>query len=386
MPLRLVTVRDNKATIPVSSTPREEHALHHDWDESRRGWNCTGHCWRDWNGSPLPMSTQALTSLGDADAMRAQFHAMGFVVLRDLVSKDSVDALAMRVSQTIATRGRIVQPINMPHADPGGERFISSGYLLENVMNDSSLARLTHEVHGSERLHRALERIYAPGDDFSLCGGNSSGRYRFIHRNDVVVDYSTPWHVDAGGLREGVWTRGVNLWSAASDGQKYGLLVAGLYLQDQLIEPGLEVFAGSHTRSQPYGGAQVAETAAARLQLFMRRGDVVLFNYVTQHRSGNTQLARRHVEPTTPVSHRAMFNVGYGCGNALAEAIAYQIRLDQKINAQPATYGCPPARADPRGKQCRKAVHLREYTRLHGEPSATMPAAFVRNHFSQKAS
>lgn len=81
-----------------------------------------------------------------------------------------------------------------------------------------------------------------------------------------------------------------------------------------------------------------------------------------------------------------MFNVGYGCGNALAEAIAYQIRLEQKINAQPATYGCPPARADPRGKQCRKAVHLREYTRLHGEPSATMPAAFVRNHFSQKAS
>ena len=281
--------------------------------------------------------------------MRKQFLANGFVVLRSLLSRDTVDAIASSVSKVVA------EELVLPRPDGNGRGVAAI------VQHWPTLAHHFHAVNRSHKLHVALSHIFGSGQQ----------GYRFMERNELSIDHFIDFHQDALGT---VFTHNIDAWQSWQNGDRRDLLNVGVYLQEETLNgmPELEVLAGSKRIKNRNNKAKVTirhkcdrGDGCWHLGYHPRIGDAVIFDWAVQHRTGGFAVRQDTTHPPgRRTKHRGLFNIGYGQANELLDCYAKGFYLRDDFAANPTRYGCVKS-ANPanstNGSSCLATAYKREF-------------------------
>ena len=296
------------------------------------------------------------------------------------VPTDVIDEMARTVSRYIAGRGKLLHP------QPGQAKIEvhGDGYIMTGIEREPALVPFFEQVHRSARVHRALSTLYeAPhgghgdhGKTTSAGGANteqaererdghndrstegspskegskdaykgaSKEGYRYVHRNELSIDRAIDWHTD--NVMPYIFQLGADSeWAAgyAPASSRRELVNVGIYLQDHTGANGSlpAFYCKPGTHLSPQQGVSFATTnkRAQFWALRPRRGDAVVFYWGMRHK-GSYPFPRRANEPTVPVPHRAMLNIGYARDNIYGEMTARGFQLRDNIMYDNETYPC----------------------------------------------
>ena len=350
MPLSLFS--GSKAKFPINNL-----SLHHEWRTGK--WYCAsvGGCWEDIAGVDRHQEWSALSARvpqyhSGAHPMRVQFAAYGFVVLRQVVGAERIDALASTISEVMRARDECLKPTK-------------GGFAVKGVMRwPERFEQYFQAINGSAKLHLALRHIFGDGQD----------GYRFMGRNEIVIESAQNWHQDALG---NTFTRDIDAWSS----HRRDLVNVALYLQDGGELPELEVLAGSHVlpnrnSHRKFGQCTVfsRDGCWSHIGVYPQKGDIVIFDWAVTHRTGGFESRHRAGFGNgadrgfgRPTAHRSLFNIGYGRNNELMDCYARGWNFRDTFSYNPERYGCSSTMTASKLAECKNKVEEREYSALYGE-------------------
>lgn len=233
-------------------------------------------------------------------ASRAVFEKTGYIILEGVLSDAEVDAMAARVDA-------------YPISKMVGSR--SNGFIAMNVRQQHpELAMLFHRVHGQARLQALLSELY---DD----------SYRFLERNEVLVQGLKSWHKDQIPFPQWKVGLGDEWTSFQAPAQRYGLCVVVVYLQSHLDnDDALALVPRSHLTPTLTSASALGERVKI---LRPGKGAVVVFDWRLEHRSSaNDTIAKLSL---LAGKQRRLLSLSYGRDNLFSRRIASGISLRDAV-------------------------------------------------------
>ena len=244
-------------------------------------------------------------SHGWLNRVKHQFEEHGFFKLPNMLDPKQVEAMHGTVTAWLTRAvlrkgaGEAVRALSNAYGPKNG------GWVVHNFPAEPDLHHLQAEFASRTMLNDALTAIF-----------DGPERYRMLTRKDLYIDYSTTWHRDVlwGPYLKYADEQKLPLCPEVRlrDGDTPRIVTLAVYLQDHLSPKdhvGLWVRPGSHVGLSEWKQKLASGKAKNETAVYVRRGDVVVFDTLLFHRGRNTTYNPGH---SMRLPHRHMFTIQYG--------------------------------------------------------------------------
>ena len=207
--------------------------------------------------------------------------------------------------------------------DGRGQRILDGirptpGYTVFGVRSIPQLTQLFDIAFSKRAVHAALEALYG-----------SSTAYRFMFRNELLVDRPIGDHRDRLGGAPQVFEANLDPWTPDKHGNTQELVNVAMYLQDHNEDDGaLCLRPGSHRRPLEPSSCRGCKESC----LHPRSGSAIIFDWRIWHKAGPSCCR--------PMDNRVLLSLGFGRNVPLSRSIACGFRLRDELMNDNVTYGC----------------------------------------------